>query len=70
MTGKNSVGANIGVQGIIRGKKGCWITLAEYDENGKPIIVKSALIDGKKLKEDVWYTLQDKSFKEVNNENK
>ena len=65
ITGDKSVGANIGVQGIIKGKIGTWITLAEYDSNYNPICVKSAQIDGKKLKEDTWYKLENKKFKEV-----
>lgn len=30
--------------------KGNWITLAEYDNDYKPLCVKSVKIDGKKLK--------------------
>ena len=58
------VGAAIGPNSIIKGKKGCWITLAEYDEQYRPICVKSAQIDGKKLKEDVWYRLKNGEFVE------
>ena len=58
------VGAAIGVNSVIKGKKGCWITLAEYDEEYRPICVKSAQIDGKKLKEDVWYRLKNGAFVE------
>jgi len=50
--GKQSVGANIGYSGTIKGIKGCWITLAEYDNNYNIKYVKSAKIDGVKLKED------------------
>jgi len=39
--------------------------LAEYDEKCKLKTVKSAIIDGKKLKEDVFYTLKDGKFVEV-----
>ena len=65
MTGEKSVGANIGVNGIAKGKIGCWITLAEYDNERNPICVKSAKIDGKKLKADTWYALKDKKFTEI-----
>jgi len=58
------VGAAIGPNSIIKGKKGCWITLAEYNEQYRPICVKSAQIDGKKLKEDVWYRLKNGEFVE------
>lgn len=62
ITGKKSVGANIGYNGKIKGVIGTWITLAEYNKNGNPMCVKSAQIDGKKLKEDTWYKLQDGEF--------
>ena len=65
MTGEKSVGANIGENGIAKGKIGCWITLAEYDNERNPICVKSAKIDGKKLKADTWYALKDKKFTEI-----
>jgi len=65
MTGEKSVGANIGENGIAKGKIGCWITLAEYDYERNPICVKSAKIDGKKLKADTWYALKDKKFTEI-----
>ena len=39
--------------------------LAEYDENYKPIHVKTALIDGIKLKENTFYTLKNKRFVKV-----
>jgi len=47
-------------------KNGGWITLAEYDDNGVVKFVKSAKIDGKKLKEDVWYKLENKKFVKAN----
>ena len=65
INGKDSVGANIGINGIIKGKKGCWITLAEYDDSGKPICVKSAQIDGENIKEDTYYKLENGGFVEV-----
>ena len=62
INGNDSVGANIGIEGKIKGKKGNWITLAEYDSSYKPIYVKSAQIDGKEIEEDTWYILKDKKF--------
>lgn len=59
------MGAAIGPGSIIRGKIGSWITLAEYDEDNNPICVKSAQIDGEKLKPDTWYRLEDGEFVEV-----
>ena len=66
MNGLKSVGANIGVTGKIKGKKGNWIVLAEYDEKRLPLCVKSAQIDGKKIKEDTFYQLKNGEFVEVN----
>lgn len=67
--GKNSVGANIGIGGKIKGCKGSWITLAEYEYDYKKkdyicICVKSAKIDGAILKEDTWYELKNGEFVE------
>ena len=60
--GKDSVAAGIGVGSIIKGAVGNWITLAEwtYDSSkGRhiPVCVRSAQIDGEKLKADTWYKL-------------
>ena len=70
-SGYYSIAAGIGRDNIAKGKKGCWIVLAEwvYDENLKryiPECVKSEKIDGKKLKEDTYYKLEKGKFKEVN----
>ena len=72
LAGKYSIGANIGVDGKAKGKIGNWITLAEwkYDQDkdkNVPVCVKSTQIDGKKLKEDVWYTLQKGEFVRTEN---
>ena len=42
-----------------------FVILAEYDDNGNPLCVKSAQIDGKLLKEDVFYQLKGGKFVEV-----
>ena len=65
LNGLKSVGANIGVNGKIKGKKGNWIVLAEYNENGCPLCVKSAQIDGEKIKEDTFYKLKNGEFVEA-----
>jgi hypothetical protein len=68
MEGENSVGAAIGINNIIKGKLGCWITLAEYkwdDNRYIPICVKSSQIDGIELKPDTWYKLKNGEFVEV-----
>ncbi len=68
--GKFSVGADIGINGKAKGKKGNWITLAEWEYSDKenkyiPICVKSVKITGKKIKEDTWYKLKNSKFTEV-----
>lgn len=40
-------------------------TLAEYGEDLKPVCVRSAQIDGKSLKEDVFYQLKGGEFVEA-----
>lgn len=50
-------------------KKGSWITLSEweYDKKEKayiPICVKTEQIDGKKIKEDTFYKLENGEFVE------
>jgi hypothetical protein len=69
-SGNYSVVAGIGHQNKAKGKKGNWIVLAEWKYDNKisryiPICVKSQKIDGKKLKEDTWYILEDKKFKAI-----
>ena len=67
--GDNNVGENIGIDGMIKGKIGSWITLAEYEHdnfgNYICVCVKSAKIDGVKLKENVFYKLINGEFEEV-----
>ena len=50
---------------MAKGVKGSWITLAEYNDDYRPVCVKSAMIDGKKIKENVFYKLEGKKFVEV-----
>lgn len=52
----------------MKGIKGCWITLAEYDKKGEVICVKSAMIDGVNIRENVWLTLKDGIFTETTDE--
>ena len=55
---------------VARAKKGSFITLAEWkydDEIGKsiPVHVKTRKVDGKHIKEDTYYRLEDGKFVEV-----
>ncbi len=62
--GKNSVLAGIGINNVARGIIGNWLVLAEYDDNYKISCVKAAKIDGKTIKADTWYRLQNGEFTE------
>ena len=61
-SGDRAVVSAIGISSMIKAKIGSWITLAEYDEERKPICVKSAMIDGENLLPDVFYTLRNGEF--------
>ena len=69
-SGDYSVVAGIGIDNIAKARKGSWITLAEwkYDVNKNkyiPVCVKSEQVDGKKIKEDTFYKLENGEFVEV-----
>ena len=73
ISGNTSVGAAIGIDSIIKGAVGNWITLAEwaYDSDKQrcaPVCVKSAQIDGEIIKADTWYKLSGGEFVEVADE--
>lgn len=70
ISGNTSVGAALGINSIIKGAVGNWITLAEwaYDSDKQccaPVCVKSAQIDGEIIKADTWYKLADGEFVEA-----
>ena len=68
-TGKNSVICCAGTGCYASAKIGSWITLAEWgkDDTGeyKPLCVKTEYVDGKKIKEDTLYKLENGEFVEV-----
>ena len=71
--GSSGYSAKIGINSIIKGAVGNWITLAEwaYDSDKQrcaPVCVKSAQIDGQIIKADTWYKLTDGEFVEVADE--
>ena len=57
--GEGSVAMVSGYGGKARGKKGCVLFLIERDENMSIIGHKSLMVDGKRYKEMVYYTLRD-----------
>ena len=67
-SGKNSVLMCAGVNGEVKAKIGCWITLSEWEwVNNEyiPVCVKTERVDGERIKEDVFYTLKNGEFVEV-----
>ena len=67
VVGKESVAVCTGYKGKVQGSLGCWIALAEWDEGGNHIVdFKSARVDGKNIKADVFYTLKNGRFEELN----
>ena len=69
-SGKNAVICCAGQACAVKGKKGSWITLAEWKwikEEYVPVCVKTRKIDGVKIKEDTFYILKNKKFTELSN---
>ena len=64
--GKESIAICTGRDGKAKGALGCWIALAEWDDDGEHIIdFKSAKVDGIAIKADVFYVLKDGNFVEA-----
>ena len=66
--GKEAIAAAFGINGKAKACLGSWIILAEWKlKNGNWHIaaVKTAQIDGEKLKADTWYMLKNGEFDEV-----
>lgn len=51
--------------GKVKGGMGAVIAIAELDEHGRAIGVSAAIVDGKKIKADTWYTAKDGELVEV-----
>ena len=69
-TGEDAVIMCAGSRSKAKGKKGSWITLAEWvkdEEKGRyvPVCVKTERVDGEKIKENTYYTLKNGEFVEV-----
>lgn len=69
--GKESVAMAIGYNSKAKGSLGCFIVLAEYKNLGREyhiVDVKSAKVDGKKIKPDTFYKLINGEFVEADKE--
>ena len=62
---ETSVAISSGRGGAASGKINCWLILVERDIDWNILDVKSIKVDGKKIKEDVYYKLEDNKFVEV-----
>nr|DAR51647.1 MAG TPA: hypothetical protein [Caudoviricetes sp.] len=49
---------------LLYGALGCWLVLTERDDNMNIINVKAIKVDGKKIKANIFYTLEDGEIKE------
>ena len=60
-TGKSGIASNLGIYGQAAGKIGTWLILAEWIEKGWSYElkeVKTVKVDGKKIKENTYYSLE------------
>ena len=69
-TGEDSVICCAGNNSIVKAKKGSWVTLSEWKyskekERNVPVCVKTAFVDGERIKTDTWYKLENGEFVEV-----
>ena len=65
VSGKGSVAMAIGYKSKAKGSLGCWIVLAEQNDNYEIINVQSIKVDGDKIKADTFYTLVNGEFIET-----
>ena len=66
--GKEAIAAAFGINGKAKACLGSWIMLAEWElknDNWHIAAVKTAQIDGEKLKADTWYMLKNGEFEKV-----
>jgi len=61
-SGKESIAAAIGRKARAKAALGSWIVLAEYKNSPEVLTVKTAKVDGKKLKADTFYELKKGKF--------
>ena len=65
VTGEQSIAIATGFHAKASGALGCWIVLAEWNENNEIIDMHLARVDGEKIKADTWYQLKEGEFVEV-----
>lgn len=67
-TGDQGIACALGYKCKAKGAKGCWLVLAERDDNGKILNVKTFCVDGKNIKENIFYILENGKLTEAINE--
>ena len=63
--GEDSVAIAVGYRSKAKGALGCYIVVAERDNNYKLLNVKVVKVDGEIIKADTYYTLVNGKFEEV-----
>jgi hypothetical protein len=68
-TGKEGCAISLGIEGKAKGAVGCWLTLAEWNQddqmNWNRIDVQTKKVDGTNIKADTFYVLKDGKFEEA-----
>ena len=65
VVGKDSIACGLGYKCKAKGAKGCWLVLAERDKNEKILNVKTYCVDGKNIKENIFYILENGKLTEA-----
>jgi len=69
VNGKESIAAGFGKNNKVKGELGSWLVLSEWkqddNDNWHVTSIKSAIVDGKKIKPNIWYKLENGEFVEV-----
>lgn len=70
VSGKESIACGLGIECKAKGKVGCWLVLAEWKDKNNDCnwtikSMKTAKVDGKKIKDDTWYMLVNGKFTET-----
>ncbi len=67
--GEDAIAAAFGIDGkVMAGKVGAWLTAYEWENTGSGFHIKAGKcvrVDGEKIKPNVWYTLKNGEFVEV-----
>jgi hypothetical protein len=65
-TGNEGCAVALGWEGKALGALGCWLTIAEWKQNKEGnwyrTDVQTKIVDGKKIKADIWYQLKNGKF--------